>query len=216
MPAAADKPAPVARKKTTFPIVGVGASAGGIDAFDELLEHLPASPGLAIVYILHQEPKHTSALASVIARSSKMPVITAADGMRVEVDHIYVGPPASDVTIERGVLRVERRTDSPTLPIDHFLHSLAEDQSTRAIAVILSGSASDGTLGARAVKADGGVTFAQDDSAKFASMPKSAIAAGAIDFVLSPSAMADELRSIAARPAALADPPKLAGSKNVR
>ena len=196
---------PQTRSSSLFPIVGVGASAGGIEAFNELLRHLPESPGVGIVFVLHQEAKHTSTLPDVFARSTKMRVVMIADGAAVEPNVVYVAPPANDVTIKRGVLRLQLRAEAPILPIDTFFRSLADDQGTRAIAVVLSGAASDGSLGVRNIKAEGGITFAQDDSARFRSMPSSAVAAGGIDFVLSPQAIADELMRIAAQVPALAE-----------
>jgi len=177
-----------------FPIVGVGASAGGLQAFAELIRRLPANPGFAILFVLHTK-KHESHLVEVLVRSTKMPVVFAADGMTIERDHIYVSQPGTEVAVIDGKLRVEKK--NVALPIDLLFGTLAEDQCARAIAVVLSGSASDGALGTKAVKAEGGITFAQDDSAQFSSMPRAAIAAGAIDFVMSPREIARELVRIA-------------------
>src|SRR3989475_12865418 len=181
-------------------IVGVGASAGGLEAFEQLLAALPEDSGMAFVLVQHLDPKHESILSDLLARSTKMPVIEVMQGMTVEPDHIYVIPPNAGMSISKGVLHLT--TLSPDrarrMPIDLFLRSLAEDQQGRAIGVILSGTASDGTLGLQAIKAHGGMTFAQDDaSAKYSAMPRSAIAAGIVDYVLPPDSIARELKRIA-------------------
>jgi len=182
--------------ESLFPIVGVGASAGGLQAFTELIRRLPRNPGLAIVFVLHSE-KHDSALADVLARATKLPVQFAQDGRTIERDHIYVSQPGMETVVREGTLHVEKKRARASLPIDLLLSTLAEDQRSRAIAVILSGSASDGALGAKAVKAEGGITFAQDDSAQFNNMPRAAVAAGAVDFVTSPEEIGRELVRIA-------------------
>jgi len=181
----------------SFPIVGVGASAGGIEAASALLQSLPEHPGLAVVIIQHQEPKRAGGLPQVLSRTTSLPVTEARDGEEVLADHVYVSPPFADVTINGGVLHLGTPQTRAVMPIDLFFETLAEDQESRAIGVILSGTASDGTLGAKAIKADGGITFAQDASARFDGMPRAAIAAGSIDFVLSPDKIAKELVRIA-------------------
>src|SRR5438876_1173274 len=132
-----------------FPVVGVGASAGGLEAFRELLNHLPTDTGMALVLVQHLDPKHESMLTELLARSTKMPVSEVEDGMRVEPNHIFVIPRNKLMTIREGVLRLRPRAEGRGVhhSIDHFLRSLAEDQNNRAIGVILSGTATDGTLG---------------------------------------------------------------------
>jgi two-component system CheB/CheR fusion protein len=179
-----------------FPIVGVGASAGGVQAFTELVRHLPADPGLAIIFVLHTE-RHESELDEVVMRASKMQVRFAVNATVIERDHIYLLPPGAEVTVVAGMLRVEKKRQAPSLPIDLLFGSLANDQQGRAIGVVLSGAASDGALGSKAIKGEGGITFAQDDTAQFNDMPRAAIAAGAIDFVMSPDEIAHELVRIA-------------------
>jgi two-component system CheB/CheR fusion protein len=179
--------------ESVFPIVGVGASAGGLEAFNELLTTLPEAPGMAFIFILHQEAKHESGLPHVLSRTSKMPVESVEDKVRVQPDRLYVAPPDAELSIEEGFLRLHDRPTGLSLPIDAFFRTLAEDQGSRAIGVILSGMASDGLLGAKAIKAEGGITFAQDDTARFSGMPHNAIQAGFIDFVLSPHGIAEEL-----------------------
>src|SRR5882762_3006079 len=186
-----------------FPIVGIGASAGGLEAFSELLRHLPVKTGMAFVLVQHLDPKHSSELREILARTTKLPVAEVADGTVVRPDHIYVIPPDKVMSIKSGILRLGARVLShgQHLPIDHFLRSLAEDSADRAIGVILSGTASDGTEGCRAIKAAGGITFAQnEESAKYDSMPRSAVNAGCIDFILPPKDIARELGGISQHP----------------
>src|SRR5207245_7349480 len=120
-----------------FPIVAVGASAGGIEAFTALLKNLPDSPGMPFVFILHQDPKHESNLAQVLARSTHLPVEVIREGMVVKIDHLYVAPPGAEVSIENGVLRIHQRPSGAPAVIDAFFASLAEDQGSRAISVVL-------------------------------------------------------------------------------
>ncbi len=191
------------RVGTLIPVAGVGASAGGLEVFKLLLAHLPADSGLAIVFIQHLDSKHPSLLAEILARATAMPVSEAADGMPVEANHVYVMPANADLTIARGVLRLVPRTETPGshLPIDRFLRSLADDCGNRGIGVILSGTGWDGSKGVEAVKAAGGVTFAQDQAtAKFATMPQAAAATGCVDFVLPPEGIAEELVRIGQHP----------------
>lgn len=190
-------------------VVGVGASAGGLEAFTQLLQHLPAQPGAAFVLVQHLDPKHESILPTLLARATAMPVREATDGTRLHADHVHVIPPAMDIAIEDGHLRlVPRPKDrAPHMPLDIFLGTLAHAQGSRAIAVILSGTGSDGTLGCKAVKAAGGIAFAQlPASAKYDGMPKSAIAGGCVDFVLPPEGIAREIVRLASDPYVRAPP----------
>ncbi len=187
----------------TFPVVGVGASAGGLEAFSELLTHLSADIPMAIVLVQHLDPKHPSLLTELLTRTTPMPVVQVRPGMRVEPAHIYVIPPDTTMTIADGVLHLTPRSPirAPHMPVDTFLRSLAENLGDQAIGVVLSGSASDGAFGIKAVKAEGGVTFAQDpETAAYDGMPHAAIASGAVDFVLSPAAIAGELVRIGRHP----------------
>src|SRR5664279_2288694 len=157
---------------------------------------MPADTGLAIVFVQHLDPKHHSLLSEILARSTTMPVSEAVDRMPVEANHVYVIPANGDLTIAQGMLRLAPRTQEagPHMPIDRFLRSLAEECGSRAIGVILSGAGTDGSAGIQAIKAAGGVTFAQDQyTAKFASMPQSAVATNCVDFVLPPERIAAEL-----------------------
>jgi two-component system CheB/CheR fusion protein len=184
-------------------VVGVGASAGGLEAFSKLLADLPENTRMAFVFVQHLDPTHTSALEEILSRSTKIPVTEVTDGTVVQSNHIYVIPPNADLAIRGGVLRLSPRTlgRGQHRPIDSFLHSLAEDCGERSIAVILSGTASDGTSGCLAVKAVGGITFAQDEAtAKHSGMPHSAAEAGCVDFVLPPKGIAEELARIEKHP----------------
>jgi two-component system CheB/CheR fusion protein len=185
-----------------FPIVGIGASAGGLEAFTQLLKHLPRDTGMGFVLVQHLDPDHESALTQLLTRATSMPVREVADNLRVEPNHVYVIPPRTSLAIAQGVLRLQAREGgrAPHYSIDSFFESLAHDQGERAIGIILSGTASDGTLGMEAIKAEGGITLAQDDSARHDSMPRSAIATGCVDFILSPEAIARELGRIAKHP----------------
>jgi two-component system CheB/CheR fusion protein len=167
-----------------FPIVGIGASAGGLEAFSQLLELLPDDTGMAFVFILHLDPTHPSFLAEALRRATRMRVIQAEDRARVEPNHVYVIPPNADVSIAGGNLVLVRRRagGGPHLPVDYFLGALATERGSRAIGVILSGTASDGTEGLGAIKEAHGITLVQDPgTAKFAGMPSSAVAAGVAD-----------------------------------
>ncbi len=199
------------------PIVGVGASSGGLEAFTTLLAALPPDTGMGYVLVQHLDPGHESALTELLGRATTLPVHEVTNNLRVEPDHIYVIPPNTLMTIARGVLKLapRRQGRGAARSIDHFLESLAQDQRERAIGVILSGNASDGTLGLEAIKAEGGITFAQDVSARHDSMPRSAIAAGCVDLVRSPEAIAHELGRIAKHPAVVALPAADSGYRSI-
>ena len=188
--------------RAPFPIVGVGASAGGLEAYTDLLRALPVDTGMGFVLVQHLDPVHESALSQLLARASMMPVYEVTQHMRVEPNTVYVIPPNTHMAIVGGVLQLtpRGRARGAARSIDFFFEALAQDQRERAIGVVLSGTASDGTLGLEAIKAEGGLTFAQDESAKYDSMPRSAIAAGCVDFVLSLPDMAAELTRIAKHP----------------
>jgi two-component system CheB/CheR fusion protein len=190
-------------KAKPFPIVGIGASAGGLEAFSNLLAHLPPKTGMAFVFVQHLDPSHSSALEEILSRATKIPVREVRDGLAVQPDHIYIIPPNADMLIKQNVLSLSARTVArgQHRPIDTFLRSLAEDKRGQAIGVILSGTAADGSAGCAAIKAGGGITFAQDENtAKYSSMPRSAVGTGCIDFVLSPEAIAEELVRIGKHP----------------
>src|SRR5262245_47337629 len=184
------------RDRRPFPIVGIGASAGGLEAFTLLLQHLPSDTGMGLVLVQHLDPSHPSALTELLTRTTRLPVEEVKNNTVVERNHVYVIPPNMDMSIHNGVLRLETRRPSSGQhrSIDFFFRSLALDQGTTAIGVILSGTATDGTLGLEAIKAEGGITFAQDErSARYDSMPRTAIASGCVDFVLPPQEIAKEV-----------------------
>jgi two-component system CheB/CheR fusion protein len=205
--ASAKRAVPVPRSggapKPFFPVVGVGASAGGLEAFTALLKALPADTGMSFVLVQHMDPTHESMLPRLLAKATPMPVHEVSDGMAVEPNHVYVIPSNAGMTISEGVLRLAARREGAgkNLRIDDFFYSLAEDLKSAAIGVILSGTASDGTLGLKAIKAEGGITFAQDEkTAKFPDMPLSAMATGCVDFSLPPQKIAAELARMGRHP----------------
>jgi two-component system, chemotaxis family, CheB/CheR fusion protein len=186
-----------------FLVAAIGASAGGIEAFSELMQNLPADTGMAFVLIQHLDPNHQSILTELLAKQTKMSVKEVTDGLRIERNHVYVIPPNASMSVVDHTLRIGPREEARRIhmPIDHFMRSLAEEQGVRAIGVILSGSGTDGTLGMAEIQAQGGVTFAQDEaSAKYDSMPRSAIAAGCVDYILPPKGIARELSRISRHP----------------
>ena len=181
-----------------FPIVGLGASAGGLEAFEQFFRHIPADSGMAFVLISHLDPSHASILTEILQRVTTMPVIEAQDQMQVTPNHVYVIPPNRDMTIFHGALQlsIPEVPHGQRMPIDTFLRSLAEDQSEKAIGIILSGTGTDGTLGLRAILGVGGITLAQEPAtAKFDGMPVSAIQAGYVTHILSVEKMPEVLLS---------------------
>lgn len=193
-----------------FPVVGVGASAGGLEAFSQLLAALPSDSGVALIFVLHLSPHRESLLAGLLKTHSHLPVVQITDGMAIEPNRVYVTPPNVEVEIEGGQLRLRPRPTDATqhAPIDHFLTSLAAAAQHRAIGVILSGTAADGAVGLREIKAVGGIALAQDPAtAKFDGMPRAAVATSAVDLVLPPSEIALELSRISRHPFIRSTPP---------
>jgi two-component system CheB/CheR fusion protein len=179
-----------------FPVAGIGASAGGLEAIIPLLKNLPDNPGMALIIVQHLEPTHKSMLADILTQSTAMPVREITDNLELKPNHIYVIPPNSNLSIYHGRFRLTSWDDLKGIPspIDHFFHSLAENLGPKAIGIILSGTSSDGTAGLRAIKAAGGISFAQaPETSKYGGMPRDAIAAGDVDFVLPPREIAKEL-----------------------
>ena len=185
-----------------IPVVCIGASAGGVEAFIQLFDHLPPDTGMAFVVISHLAPTHESFLTELVSKNTRMLVKEVVDGIAVRPNQIYVIPPNANMVIKNDMLRLSQRNPSEIhMPVDYFLRSLAEERGPKAIGVILSGTASDGALGIVAIKAAGGVTFAQDDkSAKYTSMPQHAIATGAVDLIMKPEDIARELARIGRHP----------------
>ena len=182
-------------------LVGIGASAGGLEAFTDLLRHLPATTGMAFVLVQHLDPHHQSILAELLAPKTQMRVLQVHHDTHIEPDCVYVIPPNSLMRVQDRKLVLESRPTIPDSfkPIDTFFQSLAEAYHFNAVGIVLSGTASDGTLGLKAIKAEGGITFAQNQTAKFDSMPRSAISAGVVDFILPPRRIAQELVAISTR-----------------
>ena len=183
-------PAPFARlpKSAYFPIVGIGASAGGLEACTKLLSALPSDNGMAFILVQHLDPTHESMMAELLAHRTAMTVVQATNGMLLEQGHLYIIPPGSYLSASDGALHLSQPESrhSARLPFDFLLRSLAEEFGERAICVILSGTGADGSLGLKAVKGKGGLVIAQDpDEAAFDGMPRNAILTGAVDLVLS-------------------------------
>jgi PAS domain S-box-containing protein len=191
--------------RSPCPVVGVGASAGGLDAFQALFSCMPADSGMAFVLVQHLDPRHETLMPELLARHTSMPVQLVTEDTTVRTDHIYVTPPDTTVTIDDCVLRVSRpeRARGRRTPIDSFFRSLAEDQGDDAVAIVLSGTGADGALGLRTVREHGGLTLVQTPaSARYDSMPRSAILTGMVDHVLPveeiPGRLLDHLRHLTA------------------
>lgn len=204
-------------RKNELLIAAVGASAGGIEAFTELMSNLATDTGMAFVLVQHLDPEHHSMLTELLSKKTTMRVKEVTNGMIVEPNHVYVIPPNATMSISNHSLQLAPRGEGRGLhmSIDHFMRALAEEQGNRAIGVLLSGSGTDGTAGLAEIQAHGGVTFAQDErSAKYDSMPRSAVVAGCVDYVLPPKAIARELARIARHPYLRDQGPELAPAEN--
>ena len=189
------------KSSNQFPVVGIGASAGGLDAFKKLLKAIPEDSGMAYVLVQHLDPKHESLLPELLQKVTNIPVMEIADDVTVVPDHIYIIPSNKMLIANDGVLllspRPAKSKTERNLPIDLFFTSLAEVHQSHAIGVVLSGTASDGTNGLRAIKSHGGITFAQDEeSAAYEGMPHSAVQAGVVDFILPPEKIPQKLLDI--------------------
>ena len=213
---AAAKPIPArsdskAVPETRFPVVGMGASAGGLGAIEAFFSAIPGEreTGMAFVLVQHLAPDHKSMLTELIKRYTRMKVYEAEDGMRVAPDSAYIIPPNRDMAILNGALQLLEPSGrhGQRLPIDFFFRSLAQDQRERAVCIVLSGTGSDGTLGLRAVKGEGGMAMVQSpDSTEYDGMPHSAIGTGLVDYVLPPAEMPAQLMAYAAH--AFGRPPR--------
>jgi len=194
-------PKPKAIKLNNFPIVAIGASAGGLEAMMELLKYLPSDTGMAFIYVQHLSPDHKSILTEILSKKTRMKVQEIDDMDKIEPDNVFVIPSNKGIEVTDGHIKlIPRSESSAAISIDILFSSLAEAQKERVIGIVLSGSASDGTIGMKAIKHEGGLTFAQDDTAKFKSMPHSAIAAGTVDYILSPEEIAHELERLSRHP----------------
>ncbi|HUJ88693.1 MAG TPA: chemotaxis protein CheB, partial [Syntrophorhabdales bacterium] len=183
-------------EQACFPIVGVGASAGGLEALEQLLSNLRTDSGMGFVVVTHLDPSHKSMMSELLARVTRMHVVEAKDGMAVEPNRVHVIPPDRDMAIKSGVLRLSRfeQPRGLRMPIDSFFRSLAKDQSDRSICIVLSGSGTDGTMGLKAIHEAGGMSMVQDPTeAKYEGMPQSAISTGLADYVLPVAKMPGQL-----------------------
>ncbi|MFV5701278.1 CheR family methyltransferase [Flavobacterium sp. XS2P12] len=182
-------------KKNAFTVVAIGASAGGLEAFSLLLKKLPSDTGMAYIYVQHLSPDHKSLLTSILSKITKMKVQEIDNMEKMEPNNVYVIPPNKVIEVIDGHIRLLPRIKNniPNLTIDLLFSSLAETHKENVIGVVLSGYASDGMIGLKAIKDAGGITFAQDDTAQASSMPNSAISSGVVDFILSPEEIAAEL-----------------------
>ncbi len=195
--------APDTRDNSLVPVVGIGASAGGLEVFRTIVAELPTDTGFCFVFIQHLDPHHPSMLSEILGKSTLMPVLEAADGTPLKANHIYVIPADVDLTVADRTLRhiARSKTLGLHMPIDRFLRSLADQYGSMCVGVVLSGTGSDGAAGLEAIKAAGGVTFAQHGaSAKFSGMPHAAIATGCVDFILPPKEIVTELIRISRHP----------------
>ncbi len=193
------------------PVVGIGASAGGLEALTTLLKALSPKLGMGFVVVPHLDPSRESVFTQILGRVTVMEVSQIGNGMRVEPNQVYVIPPNCDLTISGGVLHISAREEihAGNTTVDTFLRSLAFDQGGNAIGIVLSGTGADATAGLTAIKGEGGITFAQEpQSAKYDGMPASAIAAGCVDFVLPPEGIAEELERISRHPYVVGEEPK--------
>src|SRR5437667_2815961 len=197
----ADGAAEKEKSSAICPIVGIGGSAGGFEAAMEFLRNLPQKTGMAFVIVQHLDPHHVSRLSNLLGKVTAMPVSEVTRTTTPKPNAVYVQPPNKCVIAKNGALTLVRREERLNIAIDHFFESLAEECGSRAIGVVLSGTGSDGTAGLRAIKAAGGLTFAQsEESAKFDAMPRSAIRAGFVDLVLPPGEIAREIERVANHP----------------
>ncbi len=186
--------------KTAQPkfIVGIGGSAGALNAYKAVLNALPPDTGMAYVIISHMNPTAHSQLAKILQRHTKMSVTVASEAMPILANHVYVIPPDSDLTMENYSFKVISPRSGRIKQVDIFFISLANEMSDRAVGIVLSGYDGDGTVGCKHIKANGGKTFAQDMSAEVDFMPLSAQAAGCVDFVLPLNKIPDKLKRLAA------------------
>ena len=181
-------------KEKPFPVVAIGASVGGLEAVSVLLENLPVNTGMAFIYVQHLDPNHKSFLVSILSRITKIKVQEIVDMEHMVPNNVYIIPHNKGIEVTDGHIKLIPRTKvGAAISIDILFSSLAQTHKENVIGIVLSGNASDGTRGLKAIKDGGGLTFAQDDSAQAGSMPESAIAAGVVDFILSPKEIAEKL-----------------------
>lgn len=202
MPTRNDQP-PLTRKITpatktaaNFPVVGIGASAGGLEAFEAFFKAMPEDSNIAFILVAHLDPSHSSSLPEIIQRKTRMKVSQISDNMKIVPNQVFIIPPNKDLALLNGTMHLldVKKTRGINLPIDLFFRSLAQDQGNNAIAIILSGAGTDGTMGLRAIKGEAGMVMVQDpESAKYDGMPRNAIASGLVDYILPPESMPEQL-----------------------
>ena len=180
-------------------VVGIGASAGGLDAYKAFFEAVPSNTGMAFVVISHIHPAAHSQLAEILSRHTKMGVVLAASGMKMQANQVYVIPGNADLSLENGALEVVSPRTRRNAQIDLFFTSLATAMGARAVGIVFSGYDGDGSEGCKRIKAAGGTTFAQDTSAEVSGMPLSARDTGCVDFVLAPDKIPAELDKLSKR-----------------
>jgi two-component system CheB/CheR fusion protein len=182
--------------KETFPVVGIGASAGGLEALEKFFQNMPPNPRMAFVVVTHLDPSHTSMMPGLLQKHSSLRVVEVEDGMKIAPNHVYVIPPDRDMGIIKGTLQLMKTevTPRPRAPVNYFFRHLAADRREKAVGIILSGMGSDGTLGIKSIKGELGMVMVQEPaSARYNGMPDSAIATGLADYVLPPEKMPDQL-----------------------
>ena len=208
-----------ARKTSEFPVVAIGASAGGLDACRKLLDALPSVNGMAFIIVQHLDPSHDSMMVDLLAGHTSMPVLLATDGMAIECERVYVIPPGVYLSVDdKGALRISKpeARHGARLPFDFLLNSLAREYGARTICVVLSGTGADGSLGLKSVKAKGGLVIAQDmREADYDGMPRSAVATGAVDLVLRAAKIAEALVALERGQVFVVEAPKSPALKSV-
>jgi two-component system CheB/CheR fusion protein len=190
-------------QETAFTIVGVGASAGGVEALTEFLAGLSPTPGIAFLLVQHRDPGHASLLAEILSKSSPIPVVEIQDGVMLEVDRVYIIPADCTVATIDTALQLHHHdtAEQRRTPIDSMFSALADSRGHSSMGIVLSGTGSDGALGIQEIKGAGGITFAQEpDSARFGGMPKKAIETGCVDFVLAPKGIAEKILELGRHP----------------
>src|SRR5690606_31777325 len=195
-PTPAGDPARRAPHSLSFPVVGIGASAGGIPALIRLFEHMPKSPGMAFVVVVHLSPKYESHVDEILQRATRMPTLQVSSSVKIEKDHVYVIPPGCNLEMVDGMLRIipAQRPRERHVVIDVFFRTLARAHTDRSIAIVLSGTGADGSVGMARIKEQGGVSLAQSpEDAEYEDMPRAAIENGVVDFVLPAAEMPQKL-----------------------
>ena len=199
----AEPASPAASPDAPIPVVGIGASAGGLEPIGELLEGLPALTGMAFLIVQHLDPARASMLAEILGKKTSMPVVEVKVGMSIAPDHAYIIPPNTLLSLDGDTLHLQPRAEGrqPSMPVDFLFQSLAAQRGHNAVGIVLSGTGSDGTRGLQAIKGAGGITLAQEEaSASFPGMPRSAIEAGCVDFIQAPREMGETLARIGRHP----------------